>query len=219
MQAPSSPAASLLGIASSEILKPTDPKAFKISLQSATNNFTTIPNSFAVDIAPAWFFGGKNIDAEKATSNAFKDNVWQSLVISAAFKRDTINMANLSQLGLGMKISLIRGNISRNYKASLKKAHNNLKDLRLATETTKRNKKISSLKQEMRKLAQKGKQNSNEYTKLRDEAEHLQSLENEDTLKKLKVNHKPIVEELKTIAKNTKFTHYGFKLLQLGLNK
>ena len=43
LKAPSSPASNLLGIAPSDIEKPTDVSAFMLSLQSATNSFIKLP--------------------------------------------------------------------------------------------------------------------------------------------------------------------------------
>ncbi|HTD93230.1 MAG TPA: hypothetical protein VK644_05440, partial [Chitinophagaceae bacterium] len=61
LRAPVSPAAALAGIAPSEVEKPTDPTAFMISLQQATNNFSQLPKSYAIDFTPGLIFNSQNL--------------------------------------------------------------------------------------------------------------------------------------------------------------
>jgi len=114
LQAPSSPGASLLGISPTTIQQPTDPTAFSVSLLNATNNLTTIPNSYAVDFAPAWLFGGKNITYQKFISDSVKYNIWQSFVVSFAYKnaKDSVTMLTNTSVALGFKISFLRGQVN-----------------------------------------------------------------------------------------------------------
>src|ERR1700733_6541078 len=58
LTAPSSPGADLGVNSPPSIQKPTHMSWFTTSLLNATNNFTTIPSSYAVDFTPAWLFGG-----------------------------------------------------------------------------------------------------------------------------------------------------------------
>src|ERR1043165_5047307 len=60
LRAPISPASNLLGFASSDIDRPTDVSAFMFSLLSAAGSFSKLPSSYAVDIAPYWFFKSSN---------------------------------------------------------------------------------------------------------------------------------------------------------------
>jgi hypothetical protein len=112
VKAPSSPAANILAFSPSEIQSPSDPSAFVASFQNSTSNFTALPKSFAVDIAPFWFFGGKSRTYTEYTSDKIWDNLKQSLVVSVAY-RDSSNALkgykNNSLIGFGGKISLFRG--------------------------------------------------------------------------------------------------------------
>ncbi len=114
LKAPSSPAANLIGTSPSEILRPTDPKDFELSLQNATNGFIALPGNFAVDIAPAWFFSkiAKKISYREFASPLVKYSVPQSFVFSLAY-RDSSTAANRPQLALGVKFSLRRGKVGR----------------------------------------------------------------------------------------------------------
>lgn len=114
LKAPSSPAASLIGISPSSIQRPTDPSAFTTSFLNATNNFSTIPNSYAVDFAPAWLFSGRNISYNQFNSDKLKNNLWQSLDVSLAMNnvKDSLTNNTNTTLGIGIKISFLRGKIN-----------------------------------------------------------------------------------------------------------
>src|SRR5688572_14620568 len=85
LRAPASPAANLIGISPSQVEKPSDPAAFAVSIQNATNNFSQLPSSYAVDFAPAWLFAGNRIDLnEFLSNNNMGKTLWQSLVVSSA---------------------------------------------------------------------------------------------------------------------------------------
>lgn len=116
LRAPVSPASNLLGIASSDIDKPTDLSAFMLSLQSGTNSFTKLPSNYAIDIAPYFLF--KNARKGDITTEGFKASggkevLKQSLVLSFAIKNpDSLeNGYNFKSTygGIGLKVSIFRG--------------------------------------------------------------------------------------------------------------
>lgn len=112
LKAPASTAANILGFSPNEIQSPTDPSALVASFQNATSNFTSLPKSFALDIAPYRFFGKKKMTFNDYISNKLCDNLKQSLVISVAY-RDSSNALKGYQgnsfIAFGAKVSLIRG--------------------------------------------------------------------------------------------------------------
>ncbi len=112
LTAPATPAATLLGFATSEIDKPRDAAEFMASVVSQTNGLSDLPANYAVEIAPAWIFGKKKISFDDFKSNAVDKNIWQSLMISAAVKRKEASESNnnpLTQVSVGIKVSLKRG--------------------------------------------------------------------------------------------------------------
>lgn len=132
LKAPSSPASNLLGIAPSDIDKPTDVSAFMLSLQSATGSFNRLPSNYAIDIAPYWFF--KNAKKGDITTEGFKRSsgknvLKQTLVVSFAFRNPDSTETELNAKsafgGLGFKFSIFRGN----YDAVTKKALADIKKL------------------------------------------------------------------------------------------
>lgn len=113
LRAQASPAANLLGIANSDIEKPTDLKSLMVSLRQGTGNFSSLPTSFAVDVAP-FKLNGKYQNLIDSTN--FSQSFKQSLVLSFGFKsieKDDLNIEDKSRLGIGAKFSLIRGKFNK----------------------------------------------------------------------------------------------------------
>lgn len=213
--APASPGASLLGVAPSEILKPVEPKAFAASIQNATNNLSSLPKSFAVDVAPAWFFGGKRIDYERFSNNKnIADNVWQSLVVSTAFKNDTVQGVRTPQWAVGLKFSILRGHLGKKTKQLLDSSTHELG--RLATFFQQQptllpelRVEVDSLKAQMGRIARLRGVTDPEFLDLKERAELLA-----DQLEG--ANRAALTDEklsrLKQIARTIKYTRYGLKL-------
>lgn len=111
LQAPSSPGANLIGTAPSQIQTFTNPSAFMVAIQNGVANINGFPSSYAVDIAPAWLFTGDKITMNKYQSNKLDKNIWQSLVLSLAYN-STNNTIKQTDLGLGFKMSLLRGHVN-----------------------------------------------------------------------------------------------------------
>ena len=126
LKAPSSPAANLLGIAASDVDKPTDVSAFMLSLRSATSNFTALPSNYAIDLAPYWLFKKKKGDITAAgLENSFGKNVFkQTLVLSFAIRNTDSTEIELTPnsiySGVGFKFSIFRGNYDETTKKALK---------------------------------------------------------------------------------------------------
>jgi hypothetical protein len=112
LRGPISPASSLLGINANDIQRPTDVKAFMISLQNSTQNLSSLPSSFAVDIAPYWF-GKKGLSLYEATKN--DKNLLKSLVLSIAARnlQSSKKTDSTSQIGIGFRMALARGKYQR----------------------------------------------------------------------------------------------------------
>lgn len=120
LRAQASPAANLLDIANSDIEKPTDLKSLMVSLREGTGNFSALPTSFALDIAP-FKLGGKYQNLMDSVS--FGENFKQSFIVSMGFrgveKDDDLNIEEKSRIGVGTKISLIRGRFNKETKEIL----------------------------------------------------------------------------------------------------
>jgi hypothetical protein len=142
LNAPSSPGSVLLGIAESDIQRPTDPTAFMLSLRQATNDFSTLPNNYAIELSPGLIWGKQRSAAEIAELGApyeispkgsgpatFKE----TFVLSFAVKNITapeetqegeeIAVPSSPQLGVGFKFALKRGSVKESSKKALRNVY------------------------------------------------------------------------------------------------
>ena len=121
LKVPTSAAFTLMGLAPTLIDEPKVPGDFLVSLNHATDDFTTIPRSYALEFSPAWVFDSENIDFSRLVSNKLGDNIKQSLVLSLGINQvDDMtgvpgNMNN-TQVGFGVKASIIRGRVKSTFK-------------------------------------------------------------------------------------------------------
>lgn len=128
LKSPASPASNLLGIATTDIEKPTDVSAFMLSLQSATSSFNKLPSNYAIDIAPYWLLR-KNLDytTEGLKNSSGKGVFKQTLVLSTAIRTPDSAENKLNEnsvyTAFGFKFSILRGE----YDDSTKKALTEIK--------------------------------------------------------------------------------------------
>jgi hypothetical protein len=111
LKAPVSPVAQLLNFSPSIIEKPSDIPALWISIQNATNNFSKLPNSYAVDLSPAEIFKSKNQTLESLRQNTgVFQAIGQTFVLSLGFQQFTDSTTKITypKTGIGFKTSLIR---------------------------------------------------------------------------------------------------------------
>lgn len=119
LKAPSSPASNLLGIAASDIDKPTDVSAFMLSLQKGTGNYTALPSNYAIDLAPYWLFKKKmgDVSSEGLKKSKGSDVFKQTFVVSFAIRNtdssETVLKPNTVYGGLGFKFSIFRGDYDK----------------------------------------------------------------------------------------------------------
>ncbi len=61
LRTPSSPAFQILDVGVTKIERPYSPTDFMVSVNQASDNFTTIPLNYAIDISPFWLVKGETI--------------------------------------------------------------------------------------------------------------------------------------------------------------
>lgn len=111
LKAPASPASNLLGVAASEINKPTDVTNLMLGLQNLPFNFIE-KGAFALDVAPYWIFPGrKDKSINQMLTN--RGSVPQTFVLSFAVKNTDSTATDLPVNSLytavGFKFSILRG--------------------------------------------------------------------------------------------------------------
>lgn len=226
LRAPVSPAANMLGISNSQVDKPSDPAAFMVSLHNATDNFSTLPSSYAVDIAPFWLFGGKNIKIEdylKTDSglSSLGRNLKQSLTVSVATQTvpDTPAQGeNLTRFAFGLKVALFRGNsIDESYLNKINGLKSALKtltsDLTGAVDTLllgdSHYQSLKALRDSiMRNSSLTFSQRTSMTQPIRDQLAAIES----NTLKTVQGEKQGEFNALKGIMEDAQLTRYGFKL-------
>ncbi|SHF76740.1 hypothetical protein [Flavobacterium defluvii] len=125
LRAPSSPASNLLGIATTDIDKPTDISSFMVSVQSASNSFTAFPSNYGIDLSPYYLFAKGSTDfttkglQDKDFKNIFKQTFVISLAISNPDSSNTALNYKSTYGGLGFKFSISRGEYDSITKAKL----------------------------------------------------------------------------------------------------
>lgn len=218
LRAQSSPAANLLGIANSDIEKPTDVNALMVSLRESSENFSAFPTSFAVDIAP-FKLGGNYQDLRAKTTN-FSVGFKQSFVTSVAFKKieedleESVEAA--SRLGLGIKFSLIRGKLNNETIKALDKIEFYQKEMqRNAIEDHEEDDIYILLKNKSDLVVERNEikdQESEKYKELTKKIEALEKQIIEATISASKNNSKIFQENIKKEIDKVKLDRYGFYL-------
>jgi len=94
LQMPASPAFVLLDVAPSSIERPTTIKAFTTSLVNNITENNGIPENYAVDFAPYWFFKHKNLTAMKYWGFKKADNHYRETPFSQA-RYGSLSMASV----------------------------------------------------------------------------------------------------------------------------
>lgn len=196
LQAPVSPAFNLMGISPTSIDRPTDLNAFRVSVQNSSKNFTQLPSSYAVELAPAALFSQRSQTMDKFGSTKFRDVLYQTLSVSFGFaKTDNddaeTDSASTAKVGIGIKLSLIRPRFDKETKKAIDKIYINQDNLnRLKGELLFSDDTLKALREEMESIAKSDLPDSVKVTNLRLLSQKLSEQNNkiltqESTIKKL----------------------------------
>lgn len=210
LRAPSSPAANLVGTAPSEVQSFTDPTAFMVSLQNATNNFSSLPKSYAIDIAPAWLFNAKNISYRSYSSASPGKSIPQSLVISTAINSvDDDSMGKYTDVGVSVKFSIFRGKWGNAHLQSLDSLHN-----LLGNYANLRNEVFGKYQDQLNAITNQMKDASNER-KAQLAAQYSQlTVKRQAELDQIATDSpavKTLADSIKNVASRVSLKRYGFK--------
>ncbi|WET48536.1 hypothetical protein PYS58_18405 [Chryseobacterium indologenes] len=219
LRAQASPGANLLGIANSDIEKPTDLKSIMLSLREGTNNFSSLPTSFAIDLAP-FKLNGNYQDLRTTTDFAttFKQTFVTSLAYKGVKEDEELNVEEKSRIGLGIKFSLKRGELSNEALSALDKIYHvhqlleyrRINGNEINPELAVLDATNKSLLQKKRILEDAGKTDTIEYKDLEKQIEEIRvKIEN---YHKKNIDDEAKIEEITKIAKDIKLERFGFFL-------
>ena len=118
LKAPTSPGFILLDNEPSDIERPTNTTDFMVGLRNATDNFSSLPKNYSVELSPFWLLGAKKITFEKLTSDSFNffENFRQSFTISTAIVSDDDAVNPDTRVAFGAKFSIVRGKVSEEFR-------------------------------------------------------------------------------------------------------
>lgn len=219
LRAQASPGANLLGIANSDIEKPTDLKSIMVSLREGTGNFSSLPTSFAMDLAPFKLNGNYQ---DLRTNSDFATTFKQTFVTSIAYKGvksdEELNIEERSRIGFGVKFSIKRGELSSETISALDKiheVHQLLESRRIyrndtSMELAKLDAANKSLLQKKRLLEDAGKTDTAEYRDLEKQIEEIRV--KIESYHQQNIDDEGKIEEITNIAKNIKLERFGFFL-------
>jgi hypothetical protein len=112
MRTPASPAFALLGVAPSEIEKPSSPADIAILALNKTNNFSAIPKHFAVETSPYWLFLRPNLSWKEDTTRCLGASLARTGTLSLATAQIGDSARPVTGFAFAIKGSLISGSMS-----------------------------------------------------------------------------------------------------------
>jgi hypothetical protein len=218
LQSPASPAFNILGIALNDVERPTDLSSFALSLQQASNGFTSIPNSYAFQLAPFLLTKRKYLLNEFDNgAEAFK----QSFMISAGFThigpkgKEEVDSLKTTKVGFGIKFSIVRpkwSNATRKTYTNLMVAQQAaLQSYRLMEEKNVKHESLEMIKSRMivfAKMRTLSTEDSIEFAALKVKRNLLEEEMNEE----INSNSLQEFEKIKKEALAFKSERYGFFL-------
>ena len=224
LRAQASPGANLLGIANSDIEKPTDLKSIMVSLREGTSNFSSLPTSFAIDLVP-FKLNGKYQDLRTDTNflTTFKQTFVTSLAFKGIAKDEDLNIEEKSRLGFGIKFSMIRGKFSDETMKALDKiheVHQFIEEQRIIRSEGSEflrelDRTNSSLLQKKRLLEDANKRDTQEYKDLERRVEEIR-VKKENYLKIIdnpdRQEEEEKIQGITKIAQDIKLERYGYFL-------
>ncbi|MBA7623441.1 hypothetical protein ES703_30837 [subsurface metagenome] len=128
---PHSPAFTVLGIEPESVERPGNPTDFAISVLQAIDSLTTLPRDYAAEFTPYWWNKQEPVNTNEFV---FGKDPWQNFLqtatISLAFSTRPYPTGDTSDIfmGVGLRCSILRGEINPDYREKLKDALNDFND-------------------------------------------------------------------------------------------
>jgi hypothetical protein len=111
LRTPPSPAFVLLGVEPSSVERPSTPADFAVTVLNGTQNFTTIPRDFALEVSPYWMFGHPKQNWEGDVHRNVLQSLWRTFTVSAATAEVGANGAPVTGAGVSVRAALASGHL------------------------------------------------------------------------------------------------------------
>jgi hypothetical protein len=108
LRTPMAPAFALLGLTPISIERPSTPRAFAVSLLSATQRVSQLPDSWALELAPYWLRSHPRLTYDAYYRPALTDALKQTFSVSIATSARDTNR-NTTDLGIGVRTQPLPG--------------------------------------------------------------------------------------------------------------
>ena len=112
LKTPASPSFQLLGIAPTDVERPTTPRAFAVSLLSALQQSDTVlPNGLAIDVSPYWLVPHNRLEFATYIDPSIAQSVRQTFAVSVATTKATVPASEPGaiDIGIGVRTSPFAG--------------------------------------------------------------------------------------------------------------
>jgi hypothetical protein len=125
LTAPTSPGFVLLGKEPTSVDRPTSVTDFAVNVLAHTNDLSTFPKDYSVEIAPWWLLFGSGITYEDFIANKPLSNITQTLSLSLASSSDS----GITSLAGGVRFSVFQGEVDPAFNDYASKLENLYKEL------------------------------------------------------------------------------------------
>jgi hypothetical protein len=129
LSTPANPAFSIMSASPAEIVEPNTASEFYLSIQNASNNFSSIPNNYGFSITPYWFTrAAKTLSFDEDFSTHQKAYFWRYLRLSAGVVKGSADNEKMWNYGLGAQTNILPGKVDKakkeKYYNALRSYHN-----------------------------------------------------------------------------------------------
>ena len=220
LRAPSSPALNMLGISSNDIERPTNPTDFALSLGNATSNFSAVPQSFALEVAPFWVLGGKSKFEEFIDHKNIGNNIKHTAMFSigSSTAKSIMDSSQYRQIAIALKFSIFRGKVGDEFKtwdrtvsqylAMSAQKKKNIRDSLATLDDVVINPLLKLYAQYQTTDPDKAKEIDQRIKTI----EKASNLKTEELFKADSIKNKFLLTKLSELSKQTSFKRYGFKM-------
>lgn len=229
---PSSAAFVVMGVSPTDIESPQTPSDLVFSAQNASENFTSIPQNFFINVSPFWMFNKKYVSDTKffnGKGDNLKQNILQSIQISLGVSDSFKNEQYDRRVGVGFNLSLIRGDVDKSLKDKYMKLLNNYnKDIgSLVSATEENDPVIKNIDESILKLGKEinnfnndsTTQSKNRKRELEQKLSELildKSKRQQELYKEIEAANNEEIEKIKSDLKSIVFKRKGFFLNVAG---
>jgi hypothetical protein len=135
LRIPTTPATVLLGVEQTAVEKPTTPAALAATVLNNTENLTSLPSDFTMQVTPFWMSGHPSLTWRKDTTRSVGESLIRTLKISAAAAQVGTVDAKSTGLSVAAATSVLSGKTSRTTVEALERLEKHLIDKSIVIQT------------------------------------------------------------------------------------